>query len=184
MCLAVLFPSRYTAWQQRLVIKVKPGWGFRLSQAIDLHIIKLNGRSPIPGHKFYNSYMKLSFCVLWPNNTNIHRYGPPVNGISAWPFQYPPETHKGLFLYLLNMADFKMYKILRDELLWWITNVVSITAWRTFETFDKHRQSVHGVVSIHVLILSLDVLCLYDALFVSLADYGQERIILSCYGTN
>ena len=35
----------------------------------------------------------------------------------AWPFQYPPETHKGLFLYLLNMADFKMYKILRDELL-------------------------------------------------------------------
>lgn len=32
--------------------------------------------------------------------------------------------------------------------------------------FDKHRESVHGVVSIHVLILSLGVLCVYDALFV------------------
>lgn len=43
---------------------------------------------------------------------------------------------------------------------------VFITAWRPCETFDKHRESVHGVVSIHVLILSLGVLCVYDALFV------------------
>ena len=39
----------------------------------------------------------------------------PSTAYLAWPLQYPPETQKGLFLYLLNMADFKMYKILRDE---------------------------------------------------------------------
>ena len=121
---------------------------------------------------FYNRTTRIFIAMARPSTAYLHGH-----------FSIHQKLIR-VFLYLLNMADFKVYKILRDELLWWIANVVSITARRTFETFDKHRQSVHGVVSIHVLILSLGVLCLYDALFVSLADYGQERIILSCYGTN